>query len=508
MSQVYNEYSRARIGWFPFGLTGWQAAILAGCVLPMLWALTRQAWASAAAFGLLAVLVAVVTVVPVRGRSAIGWLLASTAFAVGGLARWTTFRSRAARGTGPHDVGPAGDGVDLPGVLAGIEIHEGPPVGLHGARVAVIQDHAARTWAATASLVHPGLAMRGPDERTRMAKGLAELLDQAARTELIDEVLLMVRTVPEDGAERDDWIRRHRHRDSPTQVRQINDDLQRVLTLASVRTEAYVTIVVPETRIAKAARESGRGVEGRARVLYALMAEVEAQLKGGMGATTVTWLTSPELAVACRTGFAPGDRAGIVDALLAAQTNPDVNSDVPWSMAGPSGADVVARHYSHDAWNSISATIRLPIKGAVLGALAPVLTPTEPGERRSFLVAFPILSQSAASRQTASREWAADMGQGLRERAKMRTTTKVRDAAAQVRALEAKQARGSAVTRPYAVCTVTVPKTVRAAEYGRRLDASIRRAGFAPLRLDVAHDVAFAASVVPLGVSLTRKGDA
>ena len=64
------------------------------------------------------------------------------------------------------------------------------------------------------------------------------------------------------------------------------------------------------------------------------------------------------------------------------------------------------------------------------------------------------------------------------------------------------------MTRPYAVATVTVPKTCRVAEYGRRLDAAIRRAGYAPLRLDLAHDVAFAASCIPLGVSLTRKSDA
>ena len=54
------------------------------------------------------------------------------------------------------------------------------------------------------------------------------------------------------------------------------------------------------------------------------------------------------------------------------------------------------------------------------------------------------------------------------------------------------------------MCTVTVPKTARIAEHGRHLDASIRRAGFAPLRLDLSQDVAFAASVVPLGISLTR----
>ena len=74
--------------------------------------------------------------------------------------------------------------------------------------------------------------------------------------------------------------------------------------------------------------------------------------------------------------------------------------------------------------------------------------------------------------------------------------------------VDRKLARGSCLTRPYAVATVTVPKTVRAAEFGRRLDASVRRAGFAPLRLDLSQDVAFAASTIPLGVSLTRTGNA
>ena len=83
-----------------------------------------------------------------------------------------------------------------------------------------------------------------------------------------------------------------------------------------------------------------------------------------------------------------------------------------------------------------------------------------------------------------------------------------KDERAQDRNLETKRARGSRLTRPYAVCTVTAPKTARIAEHGRGLDASIRNAGFSPLRLDLAQDVAFAASVVPLGISLTRTSDA
>ena len=88
------------------------------------------------------------------------------------------------------------------------------------------------------------------------------------------------------------------------------------------------------------------------------------------------------------------------------------------------------------------------------------------------------------------------------------SSAKSRVETAKARGLDAKLARGSALTRPYAVCTVTAPKTARITEFGRRLDAAVRRAGYAPMRLDLSHDVGFAASVVPLGVSLTRRGDA
>ena len=88
--------------------------------------------------------------------------------------------------------------------------------------------------------------MRDSHDRDRQAQGLSELLDLASRTELIDELLIMVRTVPDDGAERDLWIAGHRRSSGPSLARQVNDDLRQRLTAASVRTEAFVTIVVPE----------------------------------------------------------------------------------------------------------------------------------------------------------------------------------------------------------------------------------------------------------------------
>jgi len=506
MAVIYSDYSRDKIGWF-FGLNGWQLTTLAGTSLPVFWSIQQTAWRPALLFLALWALIALLTVTTVRGRSATGWLLATLAHTIGGLTGWTRFTAHAATGSGaPHD--DALTVPDLPGVLQGVQIHDGPPTGPAQARVAIIQDHAVRTWAVTAAIVHPGIGLTETTDRDRQGAGLSGLLDLLARTELADEVLFTVRTVPEDGAERDQWAVRHRTNGGPALARRVNDDLQAGLTRASVRTEAFITLVVPEARIARDAKESGGGIDGRARVLHGLMGEVEAHLRGAMAMTAVAWLTSPELAIACRTGFAPGDRAGIIDALTLRETDPTVNADVPWALAGPSGADVAMRHYSHDAWNSISATLKLPARGAALGALAPVLTPTEPGERRSLLVAYPILRQTTADRRSATSEWAADLGDELRNRAKVKQRAKARNEADRTRGMDAKLARGHAMTRPYAVATVTAAKTARISEYGRRLDASIRRAGYAPLRLDLAQDVGFAASCLPLGVSLTRKGDA
>ena len=500
MSHVYTDYSRARIG-FLFGLSLWQLTLIGVGALPVLWNASQGAWVTAGAALVLWLAVAALAVTPVRGRSATAWLLAALAHAAGSLAGWTRFTSHAARGA-VVEVGT----VDLPGVLSVVQVHDGPPAGPAQRRTAVIQNHACRTWAVTGAAVHPGIGMSSPEQRDRYGDGLSGLLEAASRTELIDEIILMVRTVPEDGAERDQWITRHRRKDAPHLARTVNDELQAALTVASVRTEVFVTVVVPESRLAKHAKESGGGFEGRAAVLTALTGEVEAHLRGGLGMSAVSWLTSPELAAACRTGFAPGDRAGIIDALAAAATNPGVNAHVPWAMAGPSGAEATLRHYSHDAWNSVSATIHLPAKGAVIGALAPVLVPG-PGERRSFMVSYPIISGRDANRHSASSEWKADMADGLRAKAKVKQRTRSADEADKVRGLDRKLSRGNALTRPHAVATVTVPKTASVTEHGRALDAAIRSAGFAPLRLDLSQDAAFAASTIPLGTSLTARGN-
>lgn len=52
----------------------------------------------------------------------------------------------------------------------------------------------------------------------------------------------------------------------------------------------------------------------------------------------LVWLDTPSLAAAIRTGFAPGDRAALIGAQLAAGTDPDVAGELPMAAAGPSSA--------------------------------------------------------------------------------------------------------------------------------------------------------------------------
>ena len=500
MAAMYADYTRDRVGMF-FGLTGTQLTILVVAGGPVLWAVNDRLWGVAGLGLLLWLVVLGLVVVPVRGRSATGWLLALVSFSVAGVLRVTRWRSKPALGVAEDLSEP-----DLPGVVSGVRVHDGPPQGPFNTRLALIQDRATGVWAATAAISHSGLALADGFDRDNQGRGLTTLLNACARTELISELILQVRSVPDDGAERAEWMTSHSRIDAPELARLVNRDMAGMLSRASVRTEAFVTIVVPEPRLARRAKEFGRGVDGRARAMQMLMAEVETHLRTGMAVREVTWLTSPQLAVAVRTGFAPGDRAGIVAALARREAGESINTDVPWAQAGPAGAEQAVRHYSHDAWHSVSASVKLPARGARLGALAPVLTPTQPGERRSLVAVFPILQATTADRKARNAEWGADMAQTLRDRAGVKTRAKDRETQNRTRELDGKLAAGHALIRPYAVACVTVPATMNISEFGSHLDVSIRRAGFAPLRLDMSQDAGFAAANIPLGICLHRKG--
>ena len=59
----------------------------------------------------------------------------------------------------------------------------------------------------------------------------------------------------------------------------MNAQLEAMTAGAAVRHEAFVTVVVREDVINKDAKRAGRGVLGRARILYSVLAETEAHGK-------------------------------------------------------------------------------------------------------------------------------------------------------------------------------------------------------------------------------------
>jgi uncharacterized small protein (DUF1192 family) len=496
----YGDWSKDRQGWF-LGLSGGAAVTMLFSGLPMLLAIGTRRWWLAAGWLPAWAAIAVGVCVPVRGRPALRWILDTILWTIGRGMGWSDWQSVAATGS-VEDPAVA----DLPGVLAGIRTHDGPPYGVLLGRPAIVQDQTAQTWAAVARISHPGIGLAELGTRARMAAGLAELLEGAASAELVSVVAVQIRTVPDDGAERAGWQQRNLRPDAPPLALAVNVELGAAMVQAGVRHEAFVTVVVAEQRISRHAKEAGGGVDGRARVLYGVMNELEAHLTGPVGCTTVTWLDSPALAAAIRTGFAPGDRTGLVEAALAAQDDPHVAAALPMAAAGPTVAPAAERrHYRHDAWATATCTVLLPEQGALMGALAPVFTPTVAGERRSVTVFYSPISRHHADRIVGRDQMSAGTAAELRTRMGFATRAVHRRDAQRVQAADTRLAAGKALVRVGIAAAVTVPVHWPIAEYGRRLEASIRGAGYTPLRLDLAQDSGFTAACIPLGVGLPQR---
>ena len=204
MSAEYADYTKDRLGFF-FGMTGPQLVTVMMAGVPLLIAVGVQRWAFAGLSLLGFAAVVLLVVVPVRGRSATQWVGALVAHTLGRGMGWSAFRGKVAVGE------PAApDDADLPGILSALQVHDGPPRGARLTRVALIQDHAAQTWAATARIVHPGIGIAEGRERDRMGEGLSQLIEVLARTDLARMLVVQVRTVPDDGAERAQWVARNR----------------------------------------------------------------------------------------------------------------------------------------------------------------------------------------------------------------------------------------------------------------------------------------------------------
>ena len=155
---------------------------------------------------------------------------------------------------------------------------------------------------------------------------------------------------------------------------------------------------------------------GRARILYGVLGEVEARLLGAIGCTQVTWLEAAELAVAIRTGFEPGDAPALADAAIHHAHDDHDRRRCPGGRrrtdpCGHRAAGLPPRRLA-----VVTATILLPRKGAVMGALARALVPSQIGERRSLTVFYRPVGPGAADRSTGRAEMSAAMAAEMRRK--------------------------------------------------------------------------------------------
>ena len=511
MSVYGASATRDRQGWL-FGLTGPQFFLVMAAGLPTWVAMAVGEWLTLLVLVPFWFVVGLLVCLPIRGWSAFQWIGVVFRHLLGSAFGWSRFQSKAAAGdldvgSGDPDDGDEGDAgeADLPGVLSHIQIHDGPPMTGQSSRPAIIQNHAARTWGATARVIHPGIGMSDDADRFRMGAGLTEMMEAATAGNQIDLIAVQVRTIPDDGTDRAEWIRQNARPDEPEVSARVNAQLDSMTAGAAVRREAFVTVVVREDVINKDAKRAGRGVLGRARILYSILAEVEARLTGSIGCTSVRWLDTADLAVAIRTGFEPGDAPALADAAIHHRDDPTIAAGVPVAAAGPTHASTAIRSYRHGDWESISSTILLPTKGARMGALARVLVPSQPGERRSMTVFYRPVSQQLADRATGQAQMSATMAATIRTRIGQTERAKDQRSVGKLHERDAKLEMGRSLVKVSSAVSITVPAGRNTQDFGRRLDASIRISGFTPLPLDGAHDAAFAVAAIPLGAGLPKR---
>jgi hypothetical protein len=249
--------TRERTGWV-LGVTPAQAAVCVVLAAPVLLAMSVGNMPRALAWLALSGPLAVLVVVPVRGRPALRWLGDLLLFQVGVLTGWSVWQSRAAAG---HP-GPAAD-PDLPGVLARLRLPDGPvfpgPVPSDRGRICLIHDTDEARWGATAQLTHRGTGMLSAAECDQLAARLGNLLVGIGQRDVIDRVSLYVRTGPDDGAEYQLWRDAHARPRAPELARRATAELDATLVAVSLRTEVFVCVSGREDVLRGPSKTQARG---------------------------------------------------------------------------------------------------------------------------------------------------------------------------------------------------------------------------------------------------------
>ncbi len=483
---------RERAGWI-LGLTVAQASACLVLATPVLLAISSGRWRLGLTWAVIDGLAAALIVVPVRGRPALRWLAHLILHRVGVATGWSVWQSRAAAGV----PGPAGE-PDLPGALARVEFPDGPNFRTQG-RVCLIHDTGEGRWGATARLTHTGVGMLSDAECERLASRLGNLLLSVGHRDVVDRLSLLVRTVPDDGTEHEVWRHAHQSPAAPALAVQASAELDRAIGAVAVRHELFLTVSGTEAALRRPAAAAGGGVAGRAHALYRVLDGIEDGVKA-LNVRTVTWLSSPAVAQAIRTGFNPASSAALEHATLTRAGG----EDWPMSLAGPTQAPAPpARSYVHDGFTTVTYSVLMPEAGTVFGSLAPLLAVKTAGERRCLAIHYEVLDAGRSSRAVQANRFRSTVMTDYKSTKGFSTSAADQRSSGGAKAQEYAVAAGHAMVRYAAVAAVTVPSQWNVEDHASRLenDAAGR---FRLLRLELAQDTAFVSGCLPLGIGLPR----
>ncbi|WP_199034683.1 SCO6880 family protein [Glycomyces salinus] len=390
--------------------------------------------------------------------------------------------------------------VDLPGVLAPLEILEGERLHNNEA-LAIVRHRIDNTYTAVAAVRFPGIGLVDSDRREARVAGWGGLLaGLCAEGSPIVRVQAMQRLLPESGAALRRWHADHLADDAPAIAREVNEQLLSTATQATAQRETYLAFTLDAKKAAHQIKQAGGGSAGAMVVLGRHLRSLTSSI-GAADLQVDYWLTPRGLGEAIRTAYDPHSSRLMAERRVAtAGLEPGVEP----GAAGPAAAEAHPGHYSHDgAYSATYWVYEWPRSQTHATVLAPLLGEGE--HRRSYSMHVEPLAPREAEREVMRERTARDVAVRMREKAGQVIPEHERVALERAVAQDAERAAGHGLVRFNAYLTVTVDDLDELEKACAELEADASAARIEVRRMWYGQDIGFAAAALPLGFGLPRK---
>lgn len=355
------------------GLTAPQLTALGAGLLPLILALYLRGTAIVAALPL-AVLGAVVGLVPVAGRPVVDWLPVVCAWMRRTATGQLEFRARLDR---PR---PAGT-LALPGRAAALRLVVDPSTG-----AALVHDPHAGTLSVTVPVTSTGFTLLDDADQARRVAGWGRVLATICRSGQVAALTVTERTLPGSGASLTDWWQANGTDDSGLPAKVYTELIDRAGPTAE-RHETTITLALDLRAAGRAVHAAGGGMTGAAAVLRQETQTLMTALRAA-DLTPAAPLDPAGLAVRLRTAYDPA--AG---PLL--EHGPQTGRDT--ATAGPLAVTESWGVVHADAsWHAVLWIAQWPQSATYPGFLAPILLSS--GIQRTLSIRYEPVRPDAAAR--------------------------------------------------------------------------------------------------------------